>query len=135
MEPFSLDDFAELRRQAAGATDFAGFWDYFFTDFVEKPGFLGVGHAAAVPGIGAVLGAVAGHMLNGADPIPPRSLLLMEIPCGIVHGSCLFDGRVGALVYVPAVDVGMLAIMGCQGMMSYSRFVLQSEQEARAAVC
>lgn len=136
MEPatFSVEDFAELRRQVAATADHHGFWDYFFISFVDRPGFFNLGEATEVPGAAAVLAAVAGYMLNQA-PIPPRNLTLVEIPGGIVHGSCLFDGRVCAVIYVPALDTGLIAIMGPGGVMSYSRFLLQSEREARAAVC
>lgn len=133
--PFSANDFAELRRRVAAAADFGRFWDYFFTDFVERPGFLQLGQPATVPGVAAVLSATAGLMLGRPGPIPAGGLTLVEIPQGIIHGSCLFDGRVGAIVYVPAIDVGMVALMGSGGHMSYSRFVLQSDQEARAAAC
>ena len=131
---FSTDQFAELRRQAAGATNLACFWDYFFTEFVERPGFMKVGQETTVPGITDVLAMVAGYTL-GTEPVRPGGLLLLEIPGGIIHGSCVFDGRVAALVYVPAIDLGMLAIMGPGGVMTYCRFVLQSETEGRAAVC
>lgn len=133
-ETFRPADFAELKRQVASATDFGKFWDYFMTDFVERAGFFELGQQIAVTGPVEVLESMAGMMMERDGPVPARNLFLIEVPRGgIVHGSGVFDGRLACLLFVPEIDVGMMALWASGGQMKYSRFWLRSHEHQNVA--
>jgi hypothetical protein len=135
VEFLSSLDFAELRRQAATATDFDRFWDFYLTCFVERAGFLKLGSPVTITRAVEVLEAAAGLIMDRGVPVPARNLVLREVPsAGIVHGSGVFDGRLAAVLYVPANDVGMLAVCAPGGTMKYGRFWLAEERLAAAAL-
>lgn len=131
---FSPSAFAELRRRVATATDFNAFWDYYITEFVERPGFLQLGKPVLLRGAVPVLETTAGLMLGRDQAVSARQLVLIEVPgAGLVHGSGVFDGRLAAVLYVPEADVGVLAICAARGVMHYSRFWLQEESALSAS--
>jgi hypothetical protein len=127
-------EFAELKRRAAGGTDFPEFWEYFLSNFVERPGFCQIGRPIAVEQV-EVLEAMAGMMMEREGPVTARNLFLIEVPRGgIVHGSGIFDGRLACVLFIPELDVGMMALWASQGVMKYARFWLRSPQMERRNV-
>jgi hypothetical protein len=127
-------DYADLRRRVALAENLSELWNYFMSDFIERPGFLECGRRIAVEQAIEVLDSTAGMMMDRPGPVPGRNLLLVELlEAGLIHGSGIYDGRLAAILFVPEYDVGTMAMYGGGGQMKYARFWLHSGSQAAVA--
>jgi hypothetical protein len=100
----------ELKRMIATNKDIGEVVTFFFDYFAESPGFVDLGYSKDLPDnvkAGVTQGITQG-MGRGAKSI---EWVTIEIPeLRIVHGTIIVDGRVGAVVWAPDIQIAIASI-------------------------
>lgn len=109
----TLYDCNELKKQLVETKDFAGFHDYFLTNFVEKGRFMDMGRALSRPR-GHFLTSALGEAYLRATDLEGTiiSSRLVELPeFGLIHGAVTVNGKLGSVVYFEDLEMGMFTVV------------------------
>jgi hypothetical protein len=99
-----------LKQKMYDAKDFSEVWDYFLTNFGEKPAFIKMGQAASDEFLESVLSTV-GEQLFGM-PVRISNMMLTRIKeYGFIHGTVLMEGKLTSALYFEDQHKGLLAIL------------------------
>lgn len=132
----SLDEFDDLRREFAAATDFSKFWDYFLDNWALNPGFMDMGGPAHTEEFMVLVKYIADRMFGRKTS--PSNMRLIKVPeARMAHGVCMLEGGMAGIVYFEDLEMGLLAAPTPDGRTNYARFMFKvpmSEKSARAPV-
>jgi hypothetical protein len=112
-----------LREQLGKATRFSEVWDFFLTNFGEKPDFFQVGEKIQDEFLEQVLGQV-GQSLFG-KPVAVEAVQLLGLrEHHFIHGSALINRKLTTILYFDDLCKGMLAIAWAikPAEMTFARF-------------
>jgi hypothetical protein len=99
-----------LKQKMHDAKVFSEVWDYFLTNFGEKPEFIALGQRASDEFLEAVLSTVGQQLF--LKPVRVTNLLLTRIPeYGFIHGTVMLEGKLTSAIYFEEVHKGLLAIL------------------------
>jgi hypothetical protein len=118
---------SELKRKLATETEFGEIWRHYFDQFAENEAFLKLGRRVRSPDFERVISNVGFRLL--VDEIELRQVMLTEIPeYSMLHGACLVNGHVAAVLFFADIDMGLLAITLSvdEGRMLYGRFTTRA---------
>jgi hypothetical protein len=125
-----LEDFDELKRLFATATDFGVFWQYFLEHWASRPSFMEMGAPAYVDDMEALIQQIANQMTGNVARI--ANTRLIKIPeAWMVHGSCLVDSDLSVVLYFEDLEMGLFVLTRDTGKTSYARFTLRGREKQK----
>jgi hypothetical protein len=118
-----LSGLTTLRERLKTATQFSDVWDYFLTNFGEKPEFFHEGEGIQDEFLEQVLAQV-GRSLFGLPVLVEGIRLVGLREHHFIHGSATINGNLTTVLYFDDLCKGMLAITSAQkpGEMTFARF-------------
>lgn len=120
----AIQEFEELKRNFASATDFGVFWNHFIDDFASRPGFMQLGAPAHVEEMEILICRVASQLTG--QLVEPVNTKIIKIPeAKFAHGSCLVENQLGCILYFEDLEMGLFVLMAESGKTSYARFTLR----------
>jgi hypothetical protein len=99
-----------LKQKMHEAKAFSEVWDYFLTNFGEKPEFIALGQRATDPFLERVLSTVGEQLFQ--KPVAVTDMLLTRIPeHGFIHGTVRLEGKPTSAIYFEGLHKGLLAVL------------------------
>ena len=110
-----------LKKKMHEAKVFSEVWDYFLTNFGEKPEFIACGERIRDPFLEAVVQQVVEQLFKKGAKI--SGLLLSRLAeQQFVHGACFVETSMCNVLYFEDARAGLLAVAKLGGQTHYVRF-------------
>ena len=125
----------DLKRRLAECTDFGAFWKYYFDNFAEDDAFLNLGRLVTGDQLHEILAKVAARVLGATNVTLVDPRLVEQPESGLIHGSCLVNGKLMCILFFPDLDLGIAAVSALTGRggVIFGRFSFTSPQAIAAA--
>jgi hypothetical protein len=110
MNQISPERVSELKRMIVTNQDIGEVVTFFFDHFAESPGFVDLGYSKDLPD-NVKAGVTQGITQGLGRPAKSIDWVTIEIPemC-IIHGTIIVDGKVGAVVWAPDIQIAIASI-------------------------
>ncbi len=108
--PLDLAGLEDLKEMVVTAKDFHEPWDFFFTNFGERDGFMSEGRRTDHPVLKAILESIGESLFGVKEQLDDA--LLVEIPKhSFIHGTCIMKGHFVAVLFFYDADIGLASVL------------------------